>query len=69
VTGDMRREDELGAGKWTESARSLAELQVELATGPAREIEPLDDGKGSKVFLAIGLFATAGLVLWWVLAG
>jgi hypothetical protein len=69
VTGDARREDELGAGKWTESARSLAEVQGELAAGPPREIEPLEDGKGSKVFLIIGLCATAGLVLWWIVAG
>jgi hypothetical protein len=69
VTGDVRREDELGAGKWTESARSLAEVQGELAAGPPREIEPIEDGKGSKVFLIIGLCATAGLVLWWIVAG
>lgn len=69
VTGDARREEELGAGKWTESARSLAEVQGELAAGPPREIEPIEDSKGSKVFLIIGLCATAGLVLWWILAG
>ena len=69
VVGDARREAELGAGKWTEPARSPEQVQAELGAGAPREIPPMDDGRGSKVFLIIGVVATLGLVAWWVLAG
>jgi hypothetical protein len=69
VVGDARREAELGAGKWTEPARSPEQMQAELGAGAPREIPPVDDGRGSKVFLIIGVVATLGLVAWWVLAG
>lgn len=69
VTGDARREAELGAGKWTEPARTAEEVRSELGAGPAREIPPVDEGRGSKVFLIIGVVAVLGLVAWWALGG
>ena len=44
VTNDPSRETELGAGKWTESGRSLEELQKSLPTTPIRELRL--DGAG-----------------------
>jgi hypothetical protein len=54
VTNDSARDAELGAGKWTESARPLEELARELPRSPTRSMEiPEGGGNGAWVALAV----------------
>ncbi len=67
VSGEPRREAELGSGKWTESGRSIEQLQQELSHGPVREMEMVEESKGSWKLLLGALLVLGGLVLWYVL--
>ena len=45
VTADPSRESELGAGKWTESGRSIEELTKGMSSAPVRELDLTEDGR------------------------
>lgn len=65
MTGDARREGELGAGKWTESARTREELEASLPEGRARELQ-LRPARGLGLWWLIGgaVLGLLGLILW-----
>ena len=64
ITGDDSREQELGVGKWSESARSLEEVRREMDSAPVRELE-LDSSRGQWGMLLLFLALIGALVAWW----
>lgn len=70
VTGDGSREDELGAGKWSDDesagARNLEELRAGMSAAPVRDMDLKDSGP--PWLLIAGAVSAVGLVVLAVLA-
>ena len=59
VTDRSEREQELGAGKWTEEARTLEEVRASLSSEPIREMRVSRGGFPWKLVLLAGLLLVA----------
>ena len=66
VTGREEREVELGAGKWTEPARSLDEVRKQLPDSPVRELSLQTSGSSRTRYVGVALLFGAIVVggLW-----
>ena len=67
ITGDDSREQELGSGKWSESARSSDEIRRQMESTPVRELE-LEEGRGQWGMLILFLAIVGSLFAWWKFA-
>ena len=59
VTDRSEREQELGAGKWTEEARTLEEVRASLSSEPIRELRISSGGFPWKLILLASLLLAA----------
>ena len=67
ITGDDSREQELGSGKWSESARSADEIRRQMQSTPVRELE-LEEGRGQWGMLILFAAIVGSLFAWWKFA-